>query len=208
MTEPLSVFDRPNSYIGRTVARPNARRLLEGRGRFVDDLTLPRMVHAAFVRSPHAHARIRAIDTAEARVAEGVVAVFTGAELAEHVTPWVGVLTHLKGLRSAPQYPLAVGTSRWQGEPVAMVLAESRALAEDSCALVSVEYEPLPAACDMERALEPDAPVIHSDFGGNLAWERLVEHGDADAAFARDDVTIVERTFRFGRHTGVTLEPR
>jgi carbon-monoxide dehydrogenase large subunit len=208
VTEPLSVFDRPNSYIGRTVARPNARRLMEGRGRFVDDLSLPRMVHAAFVRSPHAHARIHSIDAEKARASDGVIAVYTGAELAEHVTPWVGVLTHLKGLRSPPQYPLAVGAARWQGEPVAMVVAESRALAEDACALVEVDYEPWPSACDMERALQPDEPVIHPDFGSNLAWERLVEAGDADAAFARDDVTLVERTFRFGRHTGVTLEPR
>jgi carbon-monoxide dehydrogenase large subunit len=208
MTDPLSVFDRPNSYIGRSVPRPDAKRLLEGRGSFVDDMQLPRMVHAAFLRSPYAHARINAIDVEAAKALPGVVAVFTGADMAEHVTPWVGVLTHLQGLRSAPQLPLAVGTARWQGEPVVMVVAESRAVAEDACGLVEVDYEPLAAACDMETALDQDAPVIHSDFGNNLAWERLVDTGDVDAAFARDDVTVVERRFRFNRHTGVTLEPR
>lgn len=204
----LHDFDRPNSYIGRTVPRPNAKRLLEGHGRFVDDLILPRMVHAAFLRSPYAHARITAIDTSAAQACDGVVRVFTGKDLAEHVTPWVGVLSHLAGLRSAPQLPLAVDTVRWQGEPVVMVIAESRAHAEDACGLINVDYEELPAACDMERALDRDAPVIHAEFDSNLAWERRIDVGDAAAAFARDDVTIVERTFRFNRHTGVTLEPR
>jgi len=208
MTKPLHIFDRPNSYIGRTVPRPNARRLTEGRGRFVDDLTLPRMVHAAFLRSPHAHARIAKIDAKAAQIAPGVVAVYTGAELVKHIEPWVGVLTHLKGLRSPPQPAVAVDVARWQGEPVAMVLASTRAEAEDAAALIDVDYEPLPVAADMDRALEPGEPVIHAAFDSNLAWERLVEHGDAAAAFAAPDATVVERTFRFGRHTGVTLEPR
>ncbi len=208
MTEKLGLFDRPNSYIGRSVPRPDARRLLAGRGRFVDDRTLPRMLHAAFLRSHHAHARVDAIDVANAKALPGVVAVFTGKDLAKRVEPWSGVLTHLKGLRSPDQYPLAVDTARWQGEPVAMVCAESRAIAEDACALIEVDYRPLPAACDMEAALDPDTPVIHPEYGSNLAWERVVEAGDADAAFARKDVVTVERRFRFNRHTGVTLEPR
>jgi carbon-monoxide dehydrogenase large subunit len=129
MSGPLSIFDRPNSYIGRSVPRPNTRRLAEGGGRFVDDLSLPRMVHAAFLRSPHAHARIARIDIAEAKAAPGVVAVYTGADLVTHIEPWVGVLSHLKGLRSAPQPAVAIDVARWQGEPVAMVVAASRAAA-------------------------------------------------------------------------------
>ncbi len=208
MTGPLSIFDRPNSYIGRSIARPDARRLLEGRGSYVDDLQLPRMVHAAFVRSPHAHARIRSIETGAAKALPGIVAVYSGDDLVPHVSPWVGVLTHLQGLRSPPQMPMAVEVARWQGEPVVMVIAESRAVAEDACGLIEVEYEPLAAACDMAAALDDGAPVIHAEFGSNLAWERLVDAGDVDAAFGRDDVRIVERSFRFNRHTGVTLEPR
>lgn len=208
MTEPLHLFDRPNSYIGRSVPRPDARRLLEGRGKFVDDLQLPRMLHAAFFRSPYAHARIDGIELEDARAMPGVVAIYTGADFEAHVTPYVGVLTHLAGLRSAPQMPLAMDVARWQGEPIAMVVAQSRAEAEDAVALIDADLDPLPAACDAETALNSDAPVIHESFGDNLAWERLVDAGDVDAAFARDDVTIVERTFRFGRHTGVTLEPR
>ncbi len=141
MSGKLSFFDRPNSYIGRSVPRPDARRLLIGRGRFVDDRQLPRMVHAAFLRSPHPHARIGAIRVDLAKALPGVVGVFTGKDLAEHVEPWSGVLTHLKGLRSPDQYPLAVDTARWQGEPVVMVIAESRAVAEDACASAGCERD-------------------------------------------------------------------
>ena len=208
MTGPRHIFDRPDSYIGRSVPRPDARRLLEGRGKFVDNLQLPRMLHAAFFRSPYAHARIRDIDLGLARAMPGVVAVYTGNDFAPHVTPYVGTLTHLAGLRSAPQMPLAMDIARWQGEPIVMVVARSRAQAEDAVAFVDADLDPLPAACDIETALTSEAPVIHQNFGDNLAWERLVDTGDVDSVFARDDVEIVERTFRFGRHTGVTLEPR
>ncbi len=208
MSGPLTIFDKPNSYIGRSVPRPDAHRLLQGRGKFVDDLQLPRMLHAAFVRSPFAHGRIDSIDVAEAKAVPGVVAVYTGADFVEHVEPYVGVLSHLAGLRSAPQMPMAVDVARWLGEPVAMVVAQSRAIAEDAAALVEVDMEPLDVVADMERALDPETPVIHDQFDSNLAWERLVEAGDTEAAFAREDVTLVERRFRFGRHTGVTLETR
>jgi carbon-monoxide dehydrogenase large subunit len=208
MTGPAHIFDKPNRYIGQPSPRADASRLLQGRGRFVDDITLPRMVHAAFVRSPHAHARILLIDTAAALTMPGVVAIYDGAELAESVTPYVGVLTHLVGLRSAPQYPLAVEVARWQGEPIVMVIATSRALAEDAAELVTVDYEELPAVVDTQAALDADATVIHPEFGNNLAWERVVVAGDIDAAFADPAVQIVEREFVFGRHTGVTLETR
>ena len=94
----LTALDRPNSYIGRSVPRPNLARLTQGRAQYVSDVALPRMAHVAFVRSPHAHARIKSIDAAAAKNAPGVIAVVTGAELAKVITPWVGVLTHLKGI--------------------------------------------------------------------------------------------------------------
>lgn len=208
MSDLLSFFDRPNSYIGKSIPRPNMQRLLQGRGRFIDDLVLPRMVHAAFLRSPLAHARITALSTDAAAAVDGVIAIYDGAAIAELIEPWVGVLTHLTGLRSPPQPAMAIDVARWQGEPVAMVIAKTRAIAEDAVELIDATYDPLPTACDMELALDPDAPVIHSEFGSNLAWERTVESGDVDAAFANPDAVIVERTFHFGRHTGVTLEPR
>src|ERR1700692_4492564 len=103
----LSALDRPNSYIGRAVPRPNLARLTQGRGQYVSDVTLPRMAHVAFVRSPYAHAGIKGIDAAAAREAEGVIAVVTGPELAKVITPWVGVLTHLQGIKSAPHHAIA-----------------------------------------------------------------------------------------------------
>src|SRR5687768_15881232 len=113
------------------------------------------MAHAAFVRSPHAHARIRSIDTTAARALPGVLTVMTGKEMAAHCEPWVGILKNYPGMKSAPQYPLAIDKAVWQGEPVVAVVAESRALAEDACALVRVEWQPLPAVVDAEAALAP-----------------------------------------------------
>jgi carbon-monoxide dehydrogenase large subunit len=203
----LTALDRPNSYIGRSVPRPNLARLAQGRGRYVSDVTLPRMAHVAFVRSPYAHARITAIDTAAAKAMPGVIAVVTGAELAKVITPWVGVLTHLKGIKSAPQHAIAIDVARWQGEAVAAVVARTRAEAEDALPLVAVDYDELPAVTDAETALDAATPVIHADLGDNLCFERRLDAGDPDGGFASAD-EIVEATFRFGRHTGVTNEPR
>src|SRR5579863_3458541 len=203
----LTALDRPNSYIGRSVPRPNLQRLTAGRGQYVSDVVLPRMVHVAFVRSPHAHARINHVDTAAAKKAPGVVAVVTGAELAKVITPWIGVLTHLKGIKSAPQHAIAVDRACWQGEAVCAVVARSRAEAEDACALVEVDYEPLPSVTDAETALDAATPVIHPELGDNLTFERVLNAGEPDKGFAEADA-VVETTFVFGRHTGVTNEPR
>ncbi len=205
--EGLSVLDRPNSYIGKTVARPNLERLLQGRGSYVSDMALPRMAHVVFLRSPHAHAKIVSIDTAAARQMPGVSAVVTGKELAAVITPWVGVLSHLKGLKSAPQSAIAVDRVCWQGEAVAAIVATSRAAAEDAAEHVAVEYQELEAVTDMRRALDPATPVIHASLGDNLAFERTLDTGAVDQAFAGSDA-VVEANFIFGRHTGVTLEPR
>src|SRR5262245_55860134 len=163
----LTALDRPNSYIGRSVPRPNLKRLTQGRGQYVSDVTLPRMAHVAFVRSPYAHARIAAIDSAAAKAAPGVIAVVTGAELTKVISPWVGVLTHLKGIKSAPQHAIAVDVARWQGEAVAAVVARTRAEAEDARALVAVDYEELAAIIDPETALDEAMPVIHPALGDN-----------------------------------------
>ena len=203
----LSALDRPNSYIGRSVPRPNLARLTQGRGQYVSDVVLPRMVHVAFLRSPHAHARIGNVDAARAKKAPGVVAVVTGAELAKVVTPWVGVLTHLKGLKSAPQHAIAAERACWQGEAVCAVVANSRAQAEDACALIDIAYELLPAVTNAETALDKATPVIHPELGDNLTFERTLNVGDSDKGFADADA-VVETTFVFGRHTGVTNEPR
>ena len=203
----LSVLDRPNSYIGKSVPRPNLDRLMQGRGQYVSDIVLPRMVHVVFVRSPHAHARIAGLDVAAAKAMPGVIAVVTGRELAAVVSPWVGVLSHLKGLKSAPQHAIAVDRACWQGEAVAAVVATGRALAEDAAEMVAVTYEELPVVTDMRTALDPETSIIHPELGDNLAFERNLDAGAVDQAFAEAD-EVVEAEFVFGRHTGVTLEPR
>jgi CO/xanthine dehydrogenase Mo-binding subunit len=203
----LTALDRPNSYIGRSVPRPNLQRLSQGRGQYVSDVNLPRMAHVAYVRSPHAHARIVNIATEGSKKAPGVIAVVTGPELVEVMTPWVGVLTHLKGLKSAPQSPLAVDRACWQGEAVCAVVARTRAEAEDACELVEVRYEELSPVTDPETALDRKTPVIHASLGDNLCFERKLDVGTVDMALAESDA-VVEATFRFGRHTGVTTEPR
>ncbi len=204
----VSALDRPNSYIGRSVPRPNARRLTEGKGQFTDDLPASsRTVHVAFLRSPHAHARIVAIDVEDARAAKGVVHVATGADIAAVCQPWTGVLTHFAGLKSAPQHALAIDRVVWLGEPVVAVAATTRALAEDAIDLIRVDYEELPAVTDIDAALAPGSPVIHPELGDNLAFQLNIESGDVDAAF-RDAHAVVEDEFLFNRHTAVTLEAR
>src|SRR6266853_3602070 len=205
--EILSVLDRPNSYIGKVVPRPNLERLMQGRGLYVSDMQLPRMGHVVFLRSPHAHARIIGIDASGAKRLPGVIAIVTGKELAAVITPWVGVLSHLKGLKSAAQHAIAIDHVCWQGEAVAAVVATSRAVAEDATEIVSVEYAELDAVTDMRTALDPETPVIHPSLGDNLAFERNLDAGAVDAAFAESD-EVVEADFIFGRHTGVTLAPR
>jgi len=125
-----------------------------------------------------------------------VIAVVTGAELAKVITPWVGVLTHLKGIKSAPQHAIAVERACWQGEAVCAVVARSRAEAEDACALVDVAYEALPGVTDPETALDAQTPVIHPELGDNLTFERVLNAGDPDKGF-KDADAVVETTFIF-----------
>ena len=120
------------SYIGQSVPRANAKRLLQGRGAYVDDLRLPRLSHVVFFRSPHAHARIKRLDFSSAKSMPGVIAVVDGRSLAPYCKPWVAVLGHLKGIKSPPQHAIAIERACWQGEAVAAIVAETRAQAEDA----------------------------------------------------------------------------
>src|SRR5215204_288119 len=198
---------RPESWIGVRAPRANALRLLQGRGTYVDDIVLPRMVHVVFLRSPYAHARIRAIDAGEAISSPGVVAIFTGRDFVDQCRPWTGVLSHLVALRSVPQYPLAVDRALWQGEPVVAIVAETVAQAEDALQLVAIDWEELDPVTDPEKALTTNSPVIHAELGDNLAYARVEEMGDVEEAF-RTAQTIIEAKFETGRHTGVCLETR
>jgi len=194
-------------YIGRSVVRPQTARLVAGRGVYTDDVVVPRLAHVAFVRSPHAHARIGAIDTEEARAVPGVFAVVTGREMASVCEPWAGILKSYVGMKSPPQSPLAIERALWQGEPVVAVVAASRALAEDGCARVRVTWEPLSPIVDGDAALAAGAPLVHPELGDNLVLDTRVAAGDVDAAFREADA-VYRDTFDTGRHTVVSLEPR
>ncbi len=196
-----------NRYVGSPQKRLDDPRLLTGRGKYVDDLVLPRMVHVAVVRSPHAHARIAALDLDAARGSPGVVAVMAGEEAARLCKPYRGVLLHYTGMKTGAMLPLAIDRVRYVGEPVVAVVAATRALAEDAALRVVVEYEPLPATLTAEQALAPDAAPIHPELGDNVIYETRVTGGDVAAAFA-NAARVYRRTFTTGRHTGVPIEPR
>src|SRR5438477_371756 len=159
--------------------------LLTGRGQYVDDLPIPNLHHAAIVRSPHAHARIRGYDLAAALGMPGVTAALTGADVAARTRPFsVGVEAPVR------YYCAATDRARFVGEPVAVVIARDRYLAEDAAERLVVRYEPLPAVVDPERALDADAPVLHDAVGSNLACHRRLVYGDPDRAFAEAEVVL------------------
>jgi carbon-monoxide dehydrogenase large subunit len=174
------------NYFGVPLRRLEDPALLTGRGRYVDDISLPGMVHAAFVRSPHAHAEIRGVRCDAARAAPGVVAVYTIDDLAPHITnrrvpegfPKPG--DH----KSVGPYVLADGEVCHVGEPVAVAIAESRYLAEDAAALVEVDYQPLPVTVDCRAALEEGAAIVDRREGSNLVTQYVLAFGDCDGAFA------------------------
>jgi carbon-monoxide dehydrogenase large subunit len=203
----LTPVTNEQRYIGTSEPRHGAKRLTEGQGKYIDDLQFPRMVHVVYWRSPVAHMRIKKINKTSVLNMPGVVAVVDGVELAQVCKPWVATLSHLAGMKSAPQHALAVDRACWQGEPVVAVVAKTRAQAEDALPYLEVEWEELPAMLDMHAALAPQAMLIHPDLGDNICFKRTLDVGDVNTQFANAAV-VAEATFKFGRHTGVTLEPR
>ena len=187
-------------WVGQPLKRVEDPRLLTGRGVFVADLPLKEPYAAAILRSPHAHARIRSIDTSAAMDAPGVAGVITGADVLAHTQPFaVGVEAPVK------YYCLATDKARFVGEPVAVVIARDRYLAEDALELIQVEYEPLPAVVDAEDALRPGAPILHETVGSNEACHREIVYGDVEGAFAGADVVIRER-FRYPKYSSTPIE--
>jgi carbon-monoxide dehydrogenase large subunit len=202
-------------YFGAAVRRREDPRFLRGEARFVDDVTLPGLLHAAVLRSPHAHARLARLDVTAARARPGVAGVFTFADLAEWMKPLplfgappaglAAVVTF--DIRQAPQYALIRERARYVGEAVAMVVADSPARAEDAVAAIAAEWEPLPAAVDMLAAAESGAPLVHDAWGTNVAVGFGHGIGDVDAAFAAAEAVFTE-TFGIQRYVGMPLEGR
>src|SRR4029453_3986879 len=180
-----------NPPIGERVRRKETQRFITGTGRYVDDLLPPGTLQVAFVRSSCAHARIKSIDVEAARSMPGVHAVFTGKDIAEHVKPLrVGGSSVLRPVKL---YPLAVDKVRYFGEPLAVVVADNRYLAEDATEAVSVDYELLAVVVDPEAAMEPGAPAVHEDVGTNIVYKYHFATEGIEKVFQEADVVIKER---------------
>ncbi|MHB1243109.1 MAG: xanthine dehydrogenase family protein molybdopterin-binding subunit [Gaiellaceae bacterium] len=194
--------------VGTSVPRKEDRKLVTGNGQFLDNINLPGQLWLSVVRSPYAHAGIAKVDLAAARKLEGVVAAFSGAELA---ADWAGSLPCAwpvtEEIRMPSHFPLAFDKARHVGDGVAVVVAETRAIAKDAAELVQVEYEPLPAVADVAKALDPGAPLVHDDFGTNECYVWKLEAGEVERAFAEAPVTI-SRRYRQQRLIPVAMEPR
>jgi carbon-monoxide dehydrogenase large subunit len=196
-------------FTGASVKRSEDPRILTGTGHYIDDVRLPGMLHAAFVRSPFAHARITNVDVTAARGAPGVIAVLTAEELEALIIPGPGVAGMFSGGLPMPSFSvLATDKVRLVGDPVVLVVADSRYLAEDACELVEVDYDELPAVISQEQALDPAGPPIFEDLGTNvLTRSPVATFGDVEGAFARAD-RIVRAELSQHRHQNVPMECR
>ena len=194
--------------VGTAVPRKEDRKLVTGNGQFIDNINLPGQTWLAVVRSPYAHARITSVDVKQALELPGVVAAFSGAELA---ADWAGSLPCAwpvtEDIRMPPHFPLAAEMARHVGDGVAVVVAETRALAKDAAELVEVEYEPLDAVADVAKALDDGAPLVHDDLGTNECYVWNLAAGEVEQAFADADVTV-SRSYRQQRLIPVAMEPR
>ena len=207
----MSAGGRPGRYFGKGVRRNEDPALLTGQALFVDDVHLPGMLHAAFLRSDYAHGRIRGIDAAAARARHGVVAVYTADDLGDYWAPGPVLVPPppIEGLtfNAATLVPLAKDRVRHVGEPLAVVVAESRYVAEDALADIRVDIEPLPVVSDLAVALAPDAPLVHEEVGSNVAAHAVQEKGDWEAAAAAAH-TVVSRSFSYDRGVAGSIENR
>src|SRR5919204_1817205 len=194
--------------VGASIRRREDPRLVTGTSSYVEDLSRTAVLHMHVVRSSEAHARIASIDTKRAKDADGVVAVFTGKDLqAEFNAPLPVTNSFIPEKKYPNHYPIAVDKVRYVGEPVAVVVATSRAAAEDAGERIDIRYESLPPVLDMEKAIENDAPVLHDDVGSNLSYDVKRSGGDIDAAFKEAEVRIQQRLIQ-QRLIPIAIEPR
>lgn len=198
-------------YFGERIKRNEDPRLLTGQGLYVDDVDLPNMLHAAFLRSPYAHARINNIDVSQALQRAGVVAVYTANDLGDYWKPGPLLVSPppVEGItfNEKTQVPLARDKVKFAGEPIVMVLAESRYIAEDALADIQIDYEPLEAVVDMEKALTAESPVIHEEIGSNVAAHVVQRKGDYESA-KKDAALVVKRRFSYEHGCAAAMENR
>jgi aerobic carbon-monoxide dehydrogenase large subunit len=193
-------------YFGRAMKRVEDPRLIKGIATYVDDLKLAGTLHAEFVRSPHANAKINSINTDSARKLPGVVAVFTGADVNDKLGA-IPCATPLPGGKSPDHKVLAGARAYFVGHPVAIVVAETRAIARDALDLVEIDYDPLPAVIDPEKALEKNSPLTHPELGTNVAFTWNLSGGDIESAFKEADKVLKVRMIH-PRLTPMAIEPR
>ena len=192
-----------NNWVGKSLPRKEENRLLRGRGRFSDDVKLREMLYLRFVRSPYAHAKIASVDAAAAQALPGVVCTLTGAEILAQTQPFIEIGPD--PFAKIKDYPLVISKVRYQGEPVAAVVAESPALADDAAELVQVEYEALDPVVDAEVALD-DTSILHEEAGTNRVWNGVFEYGDVDLAFKQAAHIVTIDKMHFHRFSSTPLE--
>ena len=190
----------PTKWVGRSIRRTEDKRLLMGKGQFLDDMKLSGMYHAAVLRSPFPHAVIKSVDVSEALKIPGVRGVLTGEDVARMSRPFPQAVDE-----PLEYYCIAVDRARYVGEGVAVVVAEDRYLAEDALQAIRVDYDPLPAVVDVEKAIEESAPILHPKVGTNLINHRKLRYGDPDTAFAEADVIVGGKYF-FPKYSSTPLE--
>jgi carbon-monoxide dehydrogenase large subunit len=195
-----------NGPLGKPLPRKEDFRFLTGTGSYLDDIEAPRALHAAFVRSPHAHARLHRVDLSRARTAPGVVAVVGGAEVNQWTLP-LRMAPPIEGLHPIEVQTLPTDKVRFQGDPVVCVLAADRYLAEDAAELVEIDYEPLPAVASYAAAVAPGAPLVDESLPSNLVSHQSFTTGDLARRFAEAD-RVVEVTFSQRRQTHLPIETR
>ncbi|MGI0080701.1 MAG: xanthine dehydrogenase family protein molybdopterin-binding subunit, partial [Nitrososphaerales archaeon] len=197
------VKEEPKLWMGQPVKRKEDPRLISGLGKFIDDLKLPGLAYLAILRSPYAHARIKKLDVSKAEKIPGVVCAMTGSEVAKLTDPFLQI-------SSAPanklkDYCLAVDKVHFVGEPVAAIVAETRAIAEDALEAIQVEYETLPCVTEVRKTLEPNAPLVHEVVGSNLVFHGEWDYGDIERAIGDAD-KVVKATLHFHRFNSTPIE--
>ncbi len=205
-TENAPEIKAPQGYFGRAMKRVEDPRLIKGIATYVDDLKIPGVLHAEFVRSPHANAKIKSIKTDTAKKLPGVVGIFTGADVNEKVGT-IPCASPIPGGKTPDHTVLAGARVYFVGHPVAVVVAETRTIARDALDLIDVDYEPLPAVIDPEKALEKDSPLTHPELGTNVAFTWSLPGGDVDGAFKEADSVLKLRIIH-PRLTPMAIEPR
>jgi aerobic carbon-monoxide dehydrogenase large subunit len=193
-------------FVGKSVKRTEDPRLIQGLAHYVDDIKLPDTLHAAFVRSIHAHARIKSVDTNAAQKLPGVVAVYTGKDIAQKIGP-VPCGAAIPEMKVPDHRVLATNKVYWVGHPIAMIVAESKYIARDAADLIEVDYDELPAVLDEEKAADPKSPVIHEKFGSNIAYKLTAGEGDIEAALKSAD-KVVKQKILHRRLAPIAMEPR